>query len=192
VPEVKDMVEKSAQKMVNPCLISKEKQRRIALHEAGHAVCVAVLKGIKKSGEISVESRVDGTMGFNKFDHEDINENSDTAYLFASLVALLGGKAAEKEFYGSHDTGCVIDLQTAKNLAKDMVEKYAMPSFDYEYMDLVKEADKVAENIINMNREVTLQLAEEVLNKGYLSKEEVIYFLNERDLTKVNNPYGGA
>ena len=110
---------------------SIEVQRRVALHELGHAVMVAEHRGEFDLQKISIQSTYSGVGGFTLFKPKpEWTEGGmyTKDFLEKRLQIMLGGRAAEEIFYGSEfvSLGATKDLEEANLLAKQMVEQFGM------------------------------------------------------------------
>lgn len=110
-------------------LISEEKRRVVACHEAGHAVtALKVGNEYDKLTKISIIPR-GKTGGVTVF--EPLAENIDSGlytkqYLENKLVVALGGRAAEEIVFGSRKitTGASNDMEVVQQIARAMVVSY--------------------------------------------------------------------
>ena len=106
-------------------VISDKDKKLTAYHEAGHAVVSWYLPSQKDVKEISIVPRgVAGGYTMYKSD-EDKSYISKTEML-EKLIALLGGRAAEKIALDDISTGASNDIEIATQIARDMVIKYGM------------------------------------------------------------------
>ena len=106
-------------------VISEKDKKRTAVHEAGHAVVSHFLETQKDIKEISIIPRgVAGgyTMYKTSEDKCYISQNE----MEEKLIALFGGRAAEKLALGDISTGASNDLEVANDIAKKMVTVYGM------------------------------------------------------------------
>ncbi|MCL2190123.1 MAG: ATP-dependent zinc metalloprotease FtsH [Defluviitaleaceae bacterium] len=103
-----------------------EKERRItAYHEAGHAICHEILPDMDATYIISVipTGRAGGyVMPLPGEDRNYVGKK----YLEQSIIALLGGRAAEARVLGDITNGAANDIERATQTARDMVVKYGM------------------------------------------------------------------
>jgi cell division protease FtsH len=105
-------------------VLSDDDRRRIAVHEAAHAVVVAATGG--EVDKVSVLARGDWLGGVRLR-----SEDSDAAVLSDSqlrtrLVRLLGGTVGERVVLGEGSTAGELDLQRATSLARDVVARYGL------------------------------------------------------------------
>jgi cell division protease FtsH len=106
-------------------VISDKDKNLTAYHEAGHAVVSKFLPTQENVKEISIIPR--GLAG----GYTMYKTNEDKYYISKTemeerIVALLGGRAAEKIELNDISTGASNDIEVATELAKDMVKKYGM------------------------------------------------------------------
>lgn len=109
----------------NSRVISDKDKKLTAYHEAGHAIVSQYLETQEPVKEISIIPRgVAGGYTMYK-SNEDKNYISKTE-MEERLIALLGGRAAEKIALNDISTGASNDIEVATQIAKDMVTVYGM------------------------------------------------------------------
>jgi len=106
-------------------VISDKDKKLTAYHEAGHAVVSKYLPTQSDIKEVSIIPR--GIAG----GYTMYKTNEDKYYISKTemeekLIALLGGRAAEKIAINDISTGASNDIEVATGVAKDMVIKYGM------------------------------------------------------------------
>ncbi len=106
-------------------VISDKDKKLTAYHEAGHAVVSKYLPTQSDVKEVSIIPR--GIAG----GYTMYKTNEDKYYISKTemeekLIALLGGRAAEKIAINDISTGASNDIEVATGVAKDMVVKYGM------------------------------------------------------------------
>ena len=109
----------------NSRVISEKDKKLTAYHEAGHAIVSRYLETQQNIKEVSIIPR--GLAG----GYTMYKTNEDKYYISKTemeekLIALLGGRAAEKIALDDISTGASNDIEVATELAKDMVKKYGM------------------------------------------------------------------
>lgn len=103
-----------------------EKEKKItAYHEAGHAVVGHLLAGTDPIHKISIVSR-GMALGVTWSLPEEDKKLSSKSELEDSIAMMLGGRAAEKIFFGDVTTGASSDMERATKLAREMVTRYGM------------------------------------------------------------------
>ena len=124
--DIEDAVKKVTVGLEKQSRVISEKDKRLtAYHEAGHAIVSSRLETQKGVKEVSIIPRgVAGGYTMYKSD-EDKCYISKTEML-ERMVALMGGRAAEKIVLNDISTGASNDIEVATNIAKDMITKYGM------------------------------------------------------------------
>ena len=107
------------------CLLPEEK-KRIAYHEAGHAIVASVLTPNDKVHRISIIPRGVAALGYTlQLPTEEkylVTKNE----LLAKIAVLLGGRAAEELIFKEVSTGAQNDLEKATEIARAMIMDYGM------------------------------------------------------------------
>jgi cell division protease FtsH len=103
-------------------LLSMEERRRIACHEAGHAVVAASLGHDVHRISVLARNRMLGDTRIDEGDAEIVTRSA----LFDRIVAVLAGTAAEELVLGQPSTGSEDDLARATHLALDLLGRYGM------------------------------------------------------------------
>ncbi|MEM9187958.1 MAG: ATP-dependent zinc metalloprotease FtsH [Myxococcota bacterium] len=107
-------------------MLTEEDKRRVAYHEVGHALAGTLAGGESRVHKISIVPRGMAALGFTmNLPEEERYLMTETA-MRASLVGLLGGRAAEEVVFGEASTGAQNDLQRATDIARSMVLDYGM------------------------------------------------------------------
>ncbi|MGH9150399.1 MAG: ATP-dependent zinc metalloprotease FtsH [Acidimicrobiales bacterium] len=106
-------------------ILSPEDRKRIAYHEAGHAVTSTALPGTDRVGKLSIVARGHGG-GFTWWVPEGDQISVTRSQLQDRIAALLGGRAAEELVLGEPSSGATGDLEAAVTLARRMVSDFGM------------------------------------------------------------------
>ena len=184
-------------------VISDKDKRLTAYHEAGHAIVSKFLETQTDVKEVSIIPR--GLAG----GYTMYKANEDKYYISKTemeekLIALLGGRAAEKIALNDISTGASNDIEVATEIAKDMVTVYGMSDTvgpiclkqkePYENRILGENIDDVigaevkrmidiaykrAQEIILAHMDKLQQVAERLLEKEIISAEEFESFFQE-------------
>ena len=106
--------------------VYSEKDKKLtAYHEAGHAVVSRYLPTQTNVKEISIIPRgVAG--GYTMYKSDEDKYYISKTEMKEKLIALLGGRAAEKLVLNDISTGASNDIEVATKIARDMVTKYGM------------------------------------------------------------------
>jgi len=106
--------------------LSPEEKRRIAYHEAGHAICAAVFTPKEKVHRVSIIPRGVAALGYTLQLPEEEKYLLTKAELLAKVCVLFGGRVAEELVFGEVSTGAQNDLEKATEIARAMVLDYGM------------------------------------------------------------------
>jgi len=178
-------------------VISDKDKKLTAYHEAGHAIVSSQLETQKDIKEVSIIPR--GMAG----GYTMYKTNEDKYYISKTemqekLIALLGGRAAEKLILNDISTGASNDIEVATQIAKDMITKYGMSdnlgpisintekdpyelqllgdkfgdAIGAEVKIMLDTAYTKAQNILTTNIDKLNKLAEELIQKEVISAEE--------------------
>ena len=101
----------------------------------------------------------------------------------------MGGRAAEKVFYGATTNGAHGDLNSAKQVARQMIHDWGMGEKLYyqseqkdaevEINRLLENADREALQLIQREKDKTHRLAQALLQHETLTREQVLDLLYE-------------
>ena len=196
--DIEDAVKKVTVGLEKQSRVISEKDKKLtAYHEAGHAIVSSTLETQKGIKEVSIIPR--GVAG----GYTMYKTNEDKYYISKTemeekLVALLGGRAAEKIVLNDISTGASNDIEVATNIAKDMITKYGMSetlgpvsinteqdpyelqmlgqkfgdAIGAEVKILLDKAYATAQKLIIENREKLDKVAAALLEKEVISAEE--------------------
>jgi cell division protease FtsH len=106
-------------------VIQPEERRRLAIHEAGHAVVAYQLPTADPLYKVSIIPRgrtLGGTQQLPEQERHTLPED----YLKDRLAVMLGGRAAEREILGIISSGADDDIRQATALARSMVARWGM------------------------------------------------------------------
>ena len=183
--------------------ISERDKNLTAYHEAGHAIVSQFLPTQTAVKEVSIIPR--GMAG----GYTMYKSNEDKYYVSKTemeekLIALLGGRAAEKLILNDISTGASNDIEVATRIAKDMITVYGMSDkigpislkdndgqLEYqmfgddmqdaigkEVKRLIDVAYKNAQEILKQNIETLHAIATELMAKEKINEEEFNKFFN--------------
>ncbi|HVU49274.1 MAG TPA: ATP-dependent zinc metalloprotease FtsH [Polyangia bacterium] len=105
--------------------LAGDERRRVAVHEAGHAVAARFLPHTQPLRRVSILPRGLALGATQQLARED-RHLSTRGELTSRLATLMGGYAAEQLVLGEVSTGAESDLKQATDLATDMVAHYGM------------------------------------------------------------------
>ncbi|MBO4816358.1 MAG: ATP-dependent zinc metalloprotease FtsH [Clostridia bacterium] len=184
-------------------VISDKDKKLTAYHEAGHAIVSRYLETQTDVKEVSIIPR--GLAG----GYTMYKTNEDKYYISKTemeekLIALLGGRAAEKIALNDISTGASNDIEVATNIARDMITVYGMSDnigpiyikqkdpyeknglgeniddvVGSEVKQMIDKAYKRAQEIILAHMDKLNAVAERLLEKEIISQEEFKTFFEE-------------
>jgi cell division protease FtsH len=120
-----DALEKIVLGAERKILLSEKDRRRIAYHEAGHAVVGMVTPGADPVRKVSIIPRGQA-LGVTLSTPEDDRFNYSEEELRARIRVSLGGRCAEEVVYGDPTTGAESDIQQVTAIARGMVARWGM------------------------------------------------------------------
>lgn len=106
--------------------LSPEEKRRIAYHEAGHAIVASVLTPKEKVHRVSIIPRGIAALGYTLQLPEEERYLLTKEELLAKISVLFGGRVAEELVFNEVSTGAQNDLEKATEIARAMVMDYGM------------------------------------------------------------------
>ena len=106
-------------------IVSDKDKKLTAYHEAGHAVVSKFLPTQTEVKEVSIIPRgIAG--GYTMYKTTEDKYYISRTELLEKMIALMGGRAAEKLILNEISTGASNDIEVATNIAKDMLTIYGM------------------------------------------------------------------
>ena len=199
--------------------IEEDERKKIAYHELWHAITAHLLPYADPLEKISIVSRW-MALGLTWIMPTKDRLLISKAKMLDEITSLLGGRAAEEIFFGKDHitTWAANDMSRVYKMVYDMVTKYGMSElwpimyFDEEenswkmykpYSEKLSEkideqvskiiswAYERAKKIISDHKEIMHKLAEKLLEKEYMSKEEFAKILGKENVTpdNVENDY---
>merc|ERR1711991_786330 len=182
---------------------------RIIVHELGHAIVGFLCKDHPNVMKVVLNMNSPTSPGYTVFESNDEDSNIYTKDgLVSHLSVLLGGRLAEEIYYGySVTSGARQDLEQAYELAKTMIINYGMGEkniypdlseqskylVDQEISKLLMEANELAYNIIDNNKEVIKDLIKKLKETKLVVPEDIFDAMeentNKSDYLYMNNQY---
>ena len=178
-------------------LMTKQEKRRIAYHEAGHAIIGWMSEHVDPMLKVTIVPRSNGALGFTQNLPKEVPLYSQEE-MREMLVQLMGGRAAEKLFCGNMTTGASDDLSKATKLAYGMVAGYGFDdevgpvnyqqedesfqkpyseatgqAIDNEARKILKESMANAVKMLEANREKMVKIAELLLERETITSVDM-------------------
>jgi cell division protease FtsH len=225
---MQDLEEAKDKVMMGPerksLLISDDEKKRIAYHEAGHALVASLIPEADPLHKVTIVPR-GRALGMTAQIPIDDRHNLSKSILLAEIAVFLGGRAAERIVFDDLTTGAKADIDKATNIARKMVCEWGMSEelgplsfgpkeeqiflgreiaqhrdyseqtallIDKEVRKIVDEAGEHAERLIRDNRGRLEDLANALLEKEILDRDEIDRVLRGESLAKPEQASAGA
>ena len=193
-------------------IITQEEKKTIAFHEAGHALTSWLLEYAAPLVKVTIVPRGQSLGAAWYLPEERMIVR--TEQMLDEMCAALGGRAAEKITFNKISTGALSDLEKVTKQARAMVSVYGLNdnignityydssgqtdyNFSKPYSDetakvIDNEISKIIESqykracqILKQNKTKLTALAERLLEKEVIFKDDLIELLGERPFNKV-------
>jgi len=168
-------------------VLKKSEREMVAYHEAGHTIIHLNTSTLPPLYKVSIVPRGQALGVTTLLPDEDQNLQSKR-FLLEELLVLMGGRAAERTFFGSTTNGAAGDLEMARRIARNMIHNWGMGErlyYEPERQDaeneinrLLETADRDAFEMIQAQRVNTERLARALLERETLTREEVLDLLD--------------
>lgn len=192
-------------------IISPGEKKVIAYHEAGHAAVSWLLEHAHPLVKVTIVPR-GRSLGAAWYLPEE-RQITTTEQMFDEICATLGGRAAEEVVFGKISTGALSDLEKITKQAYAMIMYYGLNArvgnisyydssgqseysfqkpysektaelIDEEVSKLIEQAYEHTKMILNQNRDKLAQLAELLLDKEVIFKEDLERIFGKRPFDK--------
>ena len=187
-------------------IILPEEKRVIAYHEAGHAVSGWFLEHAHPLVKVTIVPRGVAALGYAQYLPKEMYIRT-TDHLMDEMCMSLGGRAVEELIFGKISTGALSDLQQVTRMAYAMVSMYGMNEnvgnisfydpqsdnsfskpyseetgklIDEEVRKLVAGAYERVKGMLNDKLESVKLIAEELLKREVLFKDDMERLLGKR------------
>jgi len=191
-------------------IITKDEKRAIAFHEAGHAAVSWLAEHAHPLVKVTIVPRGQ-SLGAAWYLPEE-RSITTTEQLLDEMCAALGGRAAEEITFGKISTGALSDLEKVTKQAYAMVSIYGLNKvignisyydsqgqnqftkpyseqtsriIDQEVSKLIEEQYERAKEILLANQDKLNLLAEKLLEKEVIFKEDLVLIFGERPWDKL-------
>jgi len=192
-------------------IITKKEKEVIAYHEAGHATVSWLLEHAHPLVKVTIVPRGQ-SLGAAWYLPEERSLNS-THQILDEMCAALGGRAAEKIVFDEITTGALSDLEKVTKQAYSMVSIYGLNEaignisfydsrgnsdynfqkpysdktaelMDSEVKKIVEKQYARAKQLLSDNKDKLTQLANQLLEKEVIFKEDLVKIFGERPFEK--------
>jgi ATP-dependent metalloprotease FtsH len=187
-------------------IISKEEKRAIAFHEAGHATVSWLLRYAHPLVKVTIVPRGQ-SLGAAWYLPEE-RTITRTNQILDEMCSTLGGRAAEEVIFGEISTGALSDLEKVTKQAYAMVSIYGLNekignisyydsqgrefafskpysedtarTIDEESSKIIEAQYERAKQLLRENRDKLEALAEKLLQKEVIFKDDLVEIFGER------------
>ncbi len=188
-------------------IITPEEKKTIAIHEAGHAIVSWLLEHAAPLVKVTIVPRGQ-SLGAAWYLPEE-RQIVRTEQMLDEMCATLGGRAAEKVVFNKISTGALSDLEKVTRQARAMVSVYGLndtignityydstsqteynftkpyseetaQKIDREISEIIEDQYKRAVDILKNSKENLMQLADRLLEKEVIFKDDLEQILGKR------------
>lgn len=188
-------------------IVTPEEKKTIAFHEAGHATVSWLLEHAAPLVKVTIVPRGQSLGAAWYLPEERMIVR--TEQMLDEMCAALGGRAAEKIMFNKISTGALSDLEKVTRQARAMVSIYGLNDtlgnityydstgqmensftkpysektaqvIDKEISDIIELQYKRACDLLKKNKNKLMQLAERLLEKEVIFKDDLFNILGER------------
>jgi cell division protease FtsH len=193
-------------------IIKPKEKKTIAFHEAGHATVSWMMEYASPLIKVTIVPR-GKSLGAAWYLPEE-RQITTKEQMFHEMCATLGGRAAEEIIFGEISTGALSDLEKVTKQAQAIVTIYGLNDklgnisyydstgqseysfgkpysehtaqvIDQEISKIVEKAYVKAKEILSENKEKLIQLADELLEKEVIFKEDLEVIFGKRQSSEV-------
>ncbi|KAF2757837.1 cell division protease ftsH [Pseudovirgaria hyperparasitica] len=187
-------------------VLSPEEKKTVAYHEAGHAICGWYFEWADPLLKVSIIPRGQGALGYAQYLPNGDSYLMNVNQLMDRMAMTLGGRVSEELHFDTVTSGASDDFKKVTLMANSMVTKWGMtqkvghlyfeddPSsqlhkpfseetaknIDSEVRRIVDEAYKQCRDLLTEKKREVGLVAEELLSKEMLVRDDMIRLLGER------------
>lgn len=186
-------------------VLGAEERKVVAYHEAGHAVCGWYFQWADPLLKVSIIPRGKGALGYAQYLPSGDQYLMSTRQLMDRMAMTLGGRISEEMHFETVTTGASDDFSKVTMMATNMVTRWGMSEvlgpimydqdknqfnkpfaeetaqkIDAEVRRLVDVAYKQCKDLLEAKRAEVAIVAEELLRKEMLSRDDMVRLLGPR------------
>ena len=186
-------------------VLNPSEKRTVAYHEAGHAICGWFLQYADPLLKVSIIPRGQGALGYAQLLPQGDVYLMNVNQLMDRMAMTLGGRVSEELNFDTVTSGASDDFNKVTRMATAMVTKWGMSSkigylyfeeedqklhkpfseetarnIDHEVRRIVDEAYKQCRDLLTEKKKEVCLVAEELLSKEVLGREDLIRILGKR------------
>lgn len=185
-------------------VLTPEEKKTVAYHEAGHAICGWFFKYADPLLKVSIIPRGQGALGYAQYLPGDVYL-MNAKQLMDRMAMTLGGRVSEELWFDTVTSGASDDFNKVTRLATAMVTEWGMSqkigylnykddeqrlhkpfseetarNIDSEVRRIVDQAYKQCKDLLEEKREQLQMVAEELLKKEMLVRDDLVRILGKR------------
>ncbi|ORY06150.1 cell division protease ftsH [Clohesyomyces aquaticus] len=187
-------------------VLKPEEKKTVAYHEAGHAICGWYFKYADPLLKVSIIPRGQGALGYAQYLPAGDTYLMNVNQLMDRMAMTLGGRVSEELHFETVTSGASDDFRKVTQMASAMVTKWGMTkkigyiyfeddqqnqfhkpfseetakNIDSEVKRIVDEAYKQCKDLLTEKKHEVGLVAEELLRKEMLGREDMIRLLGPR------------
>lgn len=188
-------------------VLKPEEKKTVAYHEAGHAICGWYFKWADPLLKVSIIPRGQGALGYAQYLPAGDTYLMNVNQLMDRMAMTLGGRVSEELHFDTVTSGASDDFRKVTQMATAMVSKWGMSkkigyiyfedsdqaqqltkpfseetakNIDMEVKRIVDEAYKQCKDLLTEKKHEVGLVAEELLKKEMLGREDMIRLLGPR------------
>ncbi|KAH8719231.1 peptidase family M41-domain-containing protein [Phaeosphaeriaceae sp. PMI808] len=188
-------------------VLKPEEKKTVAYHEAGHAICGWYFKWADPLLKVSIIPRGQGALGYAQYLPNGDTYLMNVNQLMDRMAMTLGGRVSEELHFDTVTSGASDDFRKVTQMATAMVSKWGMSkkigyiyfedsdqgqqltkpfsedtakNIDMEVKRIVDEAYKQCKDLLTEKKHEVGLVAEELLKKEMLGREDMIRLLGPR------------
>lgn len=187
-------------------VLNPEEKKTVAYHEAGHAICGWYFKYADPLLKVSIIPRGQGALGYAQYLPSGDTYLMNVNQLMDRMAMILGGRVSEELHFDTVTSGASDDFKKVTALATAMVTRFGMSrkigyisfdqddqqqltkpfseetarNIDSEVRRIVDEAYKQCRDLLEEKKKEVGLVAEELLSKEVLSRDDMIRLLGPR------------
>jgi AFG3 family protein len=207
IPHFEQAIERVIGGLEKKSLVLKpEEKKTVAYHEAGHAICGWYFKWADPLLKVSIIPRGQGALGYAQYLPSGDTYLMNVNQLMDRMAMTLGGRVSEELHFETVTSGASDDFRKVTQMATAMVTKWGMTkkigyiyyeddqqnqvqkpfseetakNIDFEVKRIVDEAYKQCKDLLTEKKHEVGLVAEELLRKEMLGREDMIRLLGPR------------
>lgn len=195
-------------------VLSPQEKKIVAFHEAGHAICGWFLEHADPLLKVSIVPRGSAALGYAQYLPPDIYLYSEDK-LLDRMTMTLGGRVSEELHFESITSGGSDDFEKVTAIAQKMVLECGMSEkigflnynqdrgndmtkpfsdktaevIDQEVYRIVSQCHERCKQLLIEKKEQVRLVAEELLSKEVITREDMIRILGKRPFPNVNDAF---